>query len=299
MKFLLSEFDVFYISYDEPKKEEFWAKLLDIAPWAKRIDGVQGFDNAHKAAALASETDRFITVDGDNLVFPGFFETEIEIVDDSVISWNSINAINGLIYGNGGLKLWTKDFVLNMKTHENAETDDEKLDFCWKDKYCQADTVFSTTHPNGSPFQAFRSGFREGVKMTLDKGEKIDPLQIKDYIWKENLHRLLIWASVGADVQNGLWAIYGTRLGIIKANIDSDFDMANISDYQWFKNYFNSEIFPKFQITKDDSDKYDIALLTAEISRLKDILQKSLRLNVADLNEEQSLFFKTTQECLK
>ena len=128
----ISEFDIFYISYDEPQKEEFWAKLLDIAPWAKRIDGVKGFDAAHKAAANASETDRFITVDGDNLIYPEFLEAEIDIPEkyqDCVLSWNSVNAINGLAYGNGGLKLWTKDFVLNMKTHEAAESEDEKLDF--------------------------------------------------------------------------------------------------------------------------------------------------------------------------
>ena len=94
----MSEFDIFYISYDEPQKEEFWAKLLDAAPWAKRIDGVKGFDAAHKAAANASETDRFITVDGDNIVHPSFFEAEIDIpekLSDCVLSWNSVNAING------------------------------------------------------------------------------------------------------------------------------------------------------------------------------------------------------------
>ena len=29
--------------------------------------------------------------------------------------------INGLKYGNGSLKMWTKDFVANMKTHENTD----------------------------------------------------------------------------------------------------------------------------------------------------------------------------------
>ncbi len=30
------------------------------------------------------------------------------------------------MYGNGGLKLWTKTFVNNMKTHENAVSTDRK-----------------------------------------------------------------------------------------------------------------------------------------------------------------------------
>jgi len=302
----ISEFDIFYISYDEPQKEEFWAKLLDIAPWAKRIDGVKGFDSAHKAAANASETDRFITVDGDNVVYPEFFECEIDIpekYEDCVLSWNSVNAINGLTYGNGGLKLWTKDFVLNMKTHENAESEDEKLDFCWKDKYVQLRNTYSDTFPNGSPFQAFRAGFREGVKMTLDRGNKIDPAKMKNHIYRENLRRLLIWASVGADADNGLWAIYGTRLGMYLTNLTDDFQMANISDYDWFKKYFAEEILPQF-VPDSRSDfmtimrcsrsgiEYDLSKLMTENSRIKDELQKGLGVDVADLNAEQSKFFK-------
>lgn len=300
----ISEFDIFYISYDEPQKEEFWAKLLDIAPWAKRIDGVKGFDSAHKAAANASETERFITVDGDNIIFPEFLECEIEIPEkfkDCVLSWNSTNAINGLTYGNGGLKLWTKEFVLNMKTHENAESDDEKLDFCWKNKYIQLRNTYSDTFPNGSPFQAFRAGFREGVKMTLDRGNKIDPAKMKDHIYRENLRRLLIWASVGADVDNGQWAIYGTRLGMYLTNLTDDFQMSNISDYDWFKKYFNEEILPEFIC--DSQSMYSISCLRSGIvydesklisasNDLKNELKKGLGVDVADLNAEQSKFFK-------
>lgn len=300
----ISEYDIFYISYDEPQKEEFWAKLLDVAPWAKRIDGVKGFDSAHKAAANASETDRFITVDGDNIVLPEFFEVEIDLpekYEDCVLSWNSVNAINGLTYGNGGLKLWTKDFVLGMRTHENADSEEEKLDFCWKDKYVQLKNIYSETYPNGSPFQAFRAGFREGVKMTLDRGAKLDPAKMKNFIYQENLRRLLIWASVGADAENGLWSIYGTRLGMYLANLTDDFTMSNISDYDWFKLFFAEEILPKFAADTQDIGSvkclrsgvvYNENMLINESARIKDELQKGLGVHIADLNAEQSRFFK-------
>ena len=300
----MSEFDIIYISYDEPQKEEFWAKLVDVAPWAQRVDGVKGFDSAHKAAANLSSTERFITVDGDNIVFPEFFEAEIDIPEkykDCVLSWNSVNAINGLAYGNGGLKLWTKDFVLNMKTHENAESEDEKLDFCWKDKYVQFRNIYSDTFPNGSPFQAFRAGFREGVKMTLDRGNRIDPAKMKNHIYRENLRRLLIWASVGADAENGLWSIYGTRLGMYLTNLTSDFAMANISDYDWFKNYFNNEILPQFTAATSELSSvschrsgvvYNESKLKSASASLKDELQKGLGVAIADLDAEQSKFFK-------
>ena len=62
----VTELDIFYISYDEPNCEEHWADLLNKVPWAKRVHGVKGFDAAHKECANQSETERFITVDGDN-----------------------------------------------------------------------------------------------------------------------------------------------------------------------------------------------------------------------------------------
>jgi hypothetical protein len=37
-KHSITEFDVIYLSYDEPHKEEYWAKVQEIAPWAKRVD---------------------------------------------------------------------------------------------------------------------------------------------------------------------------------------------------------------------------------------------------------------------
>jgi len=74
----VTELDIFYISFDEPNCEEHWADLLNKVPWAKRIHGVKGFDAAHKAAANQSETERFITVDGDNIVMDDFFEQVLD-----------------------------------------------------------------------------------------------------------------------------------------------------------------------------------------------------------------------------
>ena len=51
----VSDLDFVYISYMEPNKEENWADLKNKVPWAKRIDGVKGFDSAHKAAADTAE----------------------------------------------------------------------------------------------------------------------------------------------------------------------------------------------------------------------------------------------------
>ena len=74
----VTDIDIFYISFDEPNMEENWANLKSICPWAKRTHGVLGSDAAHKKCAMDSETDRFISVDGDNIVNPRFFDTVID-----------------------------------------------------------------------------------------------------------------------------------------------------------------------------------------------------------------------------
>lgn len=309
----IRDFDIFYLSYDEPQKEEFWAKLQDQAPWAKRVDGIKGFDSAHKECANQAETEHFITVDGDNLVYDEFFDLELDIPSvftikkravpftDVSLSWAGRNVVNGLCYGNGGLKLWSRQFVLNMRTHENAESKSETVDFCWDDRYLQLNNVYSDTYPNGSPFQAFRSGFREGVKMTLDRGNKVGEGRIERRLHEKNFKRLLIWASVGADVDNGEWATYGTRLGIYSANIDTAFDISLVSDYDWFKAYFADTIFPMFQgeatgRCSRTGVKWDAYELARASTALLEPLQKKLGLSIADLDAKQSAFFKAAHE---
>ena len=42
------EFDVFFLSYDEPTADLHYADLCNKVPWAKRIHGVKGSDHAHR-----------------------------------------------------------------------------------------------------------------------------------------------------------------------------------------------------------------------------------------------------------
>ena len=81
MKLKVRDYDVIYLSYDEPNAEKNYADLLTKVPWAKRIHGVEGSDAAHKACANLSETDRFITIDGDNIVHQNFIKEELEFKD--------------------------------------------------------------------------------------------------------------------------------------------------------------------------------------------------------------------------
>ena len=122
----IQDSDLVFLSYDEPNAERNYADLKKKFPWAKRVHGVKGLDAAHKACADVSDAERFVTIDGDTIVDKDFLDVEIDLkalgVDNTyMFSWCGNIDLNGLKYGNGSLKLWTKDFVKNMKTHENHD----------------------------------------------------------------------------------------------------------------------------------------------------------------------------------
>lgn len=237
------EFDVVFISYDEPNADVHYAKLCEIAPWAKRVHGVKGSDAAHKAAAELAETDWLITVDADNIVDPKFFDLDLDMSDPKiqVYGWCGRNKINGLRYGNGGLKIWKKEFILNMRTHEAAESDRAQVDFCWEDGYRNFPRVYSDSIITGSPYQAWRAGFREGVKMTLLDGIKVPPMEIKERIWWHNIHRLRMWSTVGAHEENGKYAILGARMGTWMTNC-TEWNYVDVRDFEVLKNIYEQNV---------------------------------------------------------
>jgi hypothetical protein len=234
------ELDIVFLSYDEPNADKHYADLCNKLPWAKRVHGVKGSDAAHKAAAEKSDTEWVITVDADNIVDPKFFNLDIDTSNPKiqVYSWLGKNNLNGLLYGNGGLKIWKRDFILNMKTHEASDSDRAQVDFCWEDGYRQFKECYSETDITGSPFQAWRAGFREGVKMTLLDGVKVPPQEISERIWWHNLHRLRMWSTVGAHEENGLYAIYGASLGTWLANC-TDCNYVDVRDFEILKNIYH------------------------------------------------------------
>ena len=283
----VADLDCIYLSYDEPQKEEFWLKIKNMVPWAKRVDGVKGSDAAHKAAGEASDTERFILIDGDNMPDEGFFNVQLNFAEKdpkyklAQYRWKAINSINGLRYGNGGMSSWTKTYVANMKTHEfQLDGDVSRIaDFCMDSKdnlYWAMYDCYSTTYPNHTPFQAWRAGFREGVKMILDKGAKPNIDALKETVASRNLNNLTIWHNVGADVENGMWAIYGARLGTYMTML-TDWEYTNV---QWFDNYIS---------LWEEHKNVDPAFEAANIG---DSLKDKLGLPMCALDKEQSKFFK-------
>ena len=296
-KFRVLDYDIIYLSYDEPNAEKNYSDLCKKIPWAKRVHGIKGSDAAHKACAEISETERFITVDGDNTINTEFLSREFDLTnhedahwnqsvefDKCVISWTAKNHINGLMYGNGGIKCWPKQHVLDMKTHENADPDNPhaQVDFCWDLEYIQVNSCHSEIMNNASPHQAWRAGFREGVKMSLDRGIKPTIDEFRKNHWK-NMHRLFIWMMVGDDVENGNWAIAGARQGLVKTML-SDWDYVNVRDFDWLNNFWDEHV--KIENPYEMSIKYGTMIIN------------DLKLPIAEnpLDSQQSLFFKTVYQ---
>ena len=279
----IADYDVVFLSYDEPNADSNWLDLLTKIPKAKRVHGVKGSDSAHKAVAKIATTDRVIVIDADNIVSAEFLTQVIEIdssVDASqcVLSWPSQNIINGLQYGNGGIKCWPRQLMIDMRTHENAEDDDitSQVDFCWQINYLAVDECYSTIHNNASPYQAWRAGFREGVKMSLDQGAKVKDLT---QVWHGNLKRLGVWMMVGADVHNGIWSILGAREGCYLTNF-TDWDHTNVRDFDYLNNYW-----------AETARTYTLEEATIRIIMLGYLMREQLNL-IEPFDNKQSKFFK-------
>jgi len=287
MKIKVAEQDIIFLSYDEPNAEKNYADLCAKVPWAKRVHGVKGSDAAHKACAALSETEYFVTVDADNIIGPKFLDIEVDLAElglttEHVFSWCGKVHVNGLMYGNGGLKMWTRKFVNNMRTHENSAVDDEKgkVEFCFDEKYYQFNDSYSESFTNATPFQAWRAGFREGVKMSLNQGTKTTDIK---KVWWQNYQRLLIWCNIGVDVDNGIWSTIGAREGCYMTNC-TDWDYAQVRDFEYLTEYWKEK---GYGPTTDTSDYFN--WLGTE-------LKHKCGLEVSNIDSDGSKFFKTVYQ---
>ncbi len=237
----ISDFDIIFISYDEPNAEENFLDLKMKFSNAKRVQGVKGFDASLRTACKLSETECFFVIDGDNKVTDDFKNLSLgDLNSDFVYSWSAKNVINSLVYGNGGIKLWPKKLLDQIDCHDTGKGND----WCYHIPYYQMNDWYSYSYCNATPFQAFRAGFREGVKLCLDSnGERFENLLGNIYqIFDGNLRRLVSWMSAGLDVTNGIYSIFGARLAFVKTICEKDFDINIVSDFDRIDEYWKGEL---------------------------------------------------------
>jgi hypothetical protein len=166
---------------------------------------------------------------------------------------------------------------MNMRTHEASRGDEETaVEFCFDPKYTAMHNCYSTTYPNGSAKQAWRAGFREGVKMCLDRGHKPTLAEFGERVNNRNYDHLCIWQSVGADVENGYWAMYGARLGTYMIMLEG-WDHHQVQDFDTLEMLWSS-------FSKEDPQE--------GCERIENALKNRLGLPIVTYTPEQSKFFK-------
>lgn len=192
--------DIFFISYNESNADENFARLRDIAPRAIRVEGIKGIHQAHRHCAALATTDHFFVVDADNWVLDDFrFEPPSEMQSDAVYVWRCRNAVNGLVYGYGAIKAFPTDKARQIPVHTVDMTTSVSTN------YKIVNVLASETRFNTSPFETWKSAFRECVKLS----SRVIHRQVDD----ETQRRLEIWMGYAEDVPHAQWCLIGATEG--------------------------------------------------------------------------------------
>lgn len=232
--------DVFMLTFGEPEAEDNFAHLQTFAPYAKRIDGVEGLLNAHKACAEESNTKYFYVCDADAWISPNFqfkFEPSNQREaypgvkeTECVFTYRSHNPINDLIYGYGAVKLFPKKNLL--------EVDEFKVDMTTSigAKFKPLFEISNVTAFNTDPFNTWRSAFRECTKLAsgiVDHNKQTD-----------DSYRLQVWCERGDNRKYGEYALLGAQQGRdfgthYKNNVEA---LRRINDWNWLKETFSEAL---------------------------------------------------------
>jgi len=213
--------DIIFISYDESMAEEKYKELKQNYPRTKRVHGVKGQTQAYHKAAEISDTDYFFAV------FPKLdihVEFNFEYQPDRLHNpchwiFNSYNPVNGLKYGHEGIILYNKKLVL--------ETIDPGIDFTMSKPHDFVDIMSTTMIFNQEPWLAWRTAFREVVKLNYFNSQKFD---------RDTQERLHIWRTI-AQGQNSKWVLQGAEDG--QRFFESGQDLKLSYNFEWLKNEFN------------------------------------------------------------
>jgi hypothetical protein len=165
-------------------------------------------------------------VDADAIVLDSFDFSYIPDItnQDTVYVYTSINPINGLEYGNGGVKLFPRLATVNMDTTTND------MSTSISDKFKVVDEISNIAAFNVNEFSTWRSAFRECAKLSSET--------IKGQVDDETNERLRIWTTVGKDKPFGEYCIKGASDGM-EFGLSNGADLNLINNFDWLKEQFD------------------------------------------------------------
>ena len=201
-------YDIIFISYNEPQADENFACLKARFPYAQRVQGIKGIHQAHIAAAKKAFTKMFWVVDADAQILDTFnFDHVVSEYDlENVHVWRSMNPINDLEYGYGGVKLLPKSLTQSMDVSRPDMT--TSISSLFK----AMPEISNVTAFNVDAFNTWKSAFRECVKLaskTIDR-------------------------QFGRDAIEG--AVQGKQYGL--ENKDNNEALKMINDFDWLRERF-------------------------------------------------------------
>jgi hypothetical protein len=218
---------VYFLYTDENNLNENWERLSNIAPWAEAIASIGTIFESHKHIASLCNGDRFYVVDADSWIVDGFtFDKQIELKPKYVAVFRSKNPVNGLVYGHGGIKLFSKDCF----SAERIDKPDMTTSLA--DGYIKLNILASEHRFNYTPYSTWRTAFREAVKLSAGINKNNND--------QESQERLTMWCEAGAETQYGYFAIQGAREGC--RWISEDYDAMKVNDFAWLENKFKEWI---------------------------------------------------------
>lgn len=267
IKRTLKDYVTVFVSYDEPKADERFERVQIFLPKIGHVHGIDGILNAYQAAAAMAEgEDYVITIDGDTDVMPELFHLpaqRIEELERPVWSWPARNSVNGLVYGNGGVKLWHIPSLQSL-TSIKATTVTDSIGGA-----ASATAAYANTHCHDSPAHAFRAGYREGARLAGKINQ--DPGGMTRY-------RLTVWCSVGADMPNGEYCMLGARLGAL------DYTKHRLPERGFNDLRHINTVFER--IERDSAD------LSVQMAALHSPVEAAFALKFTALDADGSRFFK-------
>ncbi|WP_216903665.1 hypothetical protein [Nocardia alni] len=220
--------DVVYLSYDEPLADELYVRLRRVfGRGIKRLHGVSPLRRALKLTAELVDTEHYWLVDGDFEVDLSFDPARVPPQGDDVAMTvlQARNALNGLIYGNGGLKV--------IRTEAMRQMGDETVDVLaaiGKVEFLQI--CAGVTRINQTPFHAWKAAYREVAMISRGSEYGMEPH------WAE--HVIDSWINGG----DGIHAAFGTSgayAGIEFARrVEADSEQwQQINDPAWLRQQFD------------------------------------------------------------
>ncbi len=220
-------YDIVFISYQEPNADANYAALKARFPMAKRVHGVKGIHQAHIKAAKKCFTKMFWIVDADAIILDDFnFDYEVpEHQLDHVHVWRSLNPINDLVYGYGGVKLFPRKLTIDMDINKPDMTTSISKQFIAMPE------VANITAFNTDEFSTWRSAFRECAKLASNI---IDRQNVE-----ETKGRLDIWCRKGSERRCGNFAIAGAIAGR-EFGLSNMADLNLINNFEWLQERFDA-----------------------------------------------------------